>query len=162
MDALDDELSLEQVVHCILNVECNEMFDHFTEEFMMMFSTEALLTGNEAMLVLLMIIIKHSLSMHRIECRHAAIRRHLLVRGAAHGADIDAASSDCIIRRQRVLEEEAAKRKPSSCSASQSLAELEEYDITPSRCAATGPCRAWKNEWLSSPEAQAVESLDDR
>ena len=144
-DLLDDELSLEQVVHRILNIECSEMFDEFTEEFLMMYPTDAKLSGNEARLVLLMIIIKHSLSMHRIECRHAAIRRNLRVRGTTHGADIDAASSDWILMRQRALEVEAARRKPPSAEPSFP----DEDAITPSRCAATGPCRAWMSELLS-------------
>ena len=45
------------------------------------------------------------LSMDRIECRHAALRRAILTKSAAWASDFISSSSDWIMMRQRKIEE---------------------------------------------------------
>ena len=61
---------------------CRHMYDEFTKDFRTWFWSEEAMSGPEARLLIVMVLLKPLLTMQRIECRHAGIRRMLNVKGS--------------------------------------------------------------------------------
>ena len=109
------------------------------------------------MLTLYTIAIAHYLTMSRIECRHAAIRRSLLSKNSTHTGGFMSTRSDWILMRQRQIEDMA--QNISKSLAEQQVPNTSDMEDLPfTRMNAVGPCRAWMKEWLQTAEAHAMET----
>ena len=132
-------------------------FDSFTEALIELFPSVAEIKTGECMLTLYTIAIAHYLTMSRIECRHAAIRRSLLAKNSTHTGGFMSTSSDWILMRQRKIEDMA--HKISKSLAEQQVPNTSDMEDLPfTRMNAVGPCRAWMKEWLQTAEAHAMET----
>ena len=69
------------------------------DDFLARFPSEEDWQSAEATLMLTMIALHHSLTMQRIECRFAALRRLLMVKSQTWRHDLEHPSSDWVMQR---------------------------------------------------------------
>ena len=136
------------------------MFDEFMQEFLTQFPSDADLRGTHATLMLTMFALFHPLTQKRIECRFAALRRLLLSKGGMTWKhDLESASSDWVMARQRTMESWVRKLQDTKFKTEG----IEQPDSAPVfRAHVRGPFKVWMSEWLASKEARAIPCIAEK
>lgn len=121
--------------------------DPFSSIFLSRFDTIEKLTSDEARVSLIAIGLMARCDTSRIECRHASIRRMLMLHSQTHLPCFADASCDFILRRQRLLEQAGAKQEKRDAAAATAEGCGES---APKRLrGGGGPCRAFLSEELA-------------
>ena len=160
LDLIDDELDSAEVAADI-KADCPHMYDDFMLEFLMHFLSAAGLCSADAKMILVMIALQHYLTMQRIECRHAALRRLLLTKSTTWAENLPNLSSDWVLQRQRSVEQVTRQMREFLEAKVANSPDAAEATL-PQRAAATGPFRAWMSEWLGSEEAVAMPDMESK
>ena len=161
MDLLDDQLDPLTVADKLKH-SCPFMHADFVKDFMRLFPEPEDMIKDEARILLLCIALYHRLTMYRIECRHASIRRNLVIRGCGSVTPEWAnLSADWVLMRQRIIENLCVKMRMRCNSAgaddAANSADADDDVLVKGNC--IGPCRAWVSEFLRSPEARAIPDV---
>ena len=108
MDFLDPDKDHMQFAEQ-LKYACVHMHADFVKDFLLLFPEPKDMVSDEAKLMLVIIAMHHRLTMYRIEARHAAIRKALIVRGATWATEWSDLCSDWVLLRQRVCEQQCQR-----------------------------------------------------
>ena len=160
LDLIDDELDSAEVAAGI-KADCPHMYDDFMLEFLMRFLSVEGLCSTDAKMILVMIALQHYLTMMRIECRHASLRRLLLTKSTTLAETLPTLSSDWVLQRQRLVEQATRQMREFIEAKVANAPDVAEATL-PQRAAATGPFRAWMSEWLGSDEAVAMHDMESK
>lgn len=121
------------------------MMNQFSRDFMTLFPSRADLVSPACLATLKAIGVVFRLCIARIECRHAAVRRLLLSRGATWAEQLCVASADWLMMRDRIIElaTDASHRHLQGASEAQQPARPAQRGS-----GGGGPCRAFMSEFL--------------
>ena len=135
---VDEKVPLAQSTEAVFSdPKC--MLDQSFRDFRARFSTKPQLASDECRSTLMAIGFLLKLCISRIECRHASIRRLLLLKGSTWLGDLAHASSDFLMMRSRNIE---------GTTSSFRRAALVDEEQVPCRGGCGGPSRAFISEWL--------------
>ena len=138
---------------------CEFRLDNFAKDFRRLFPTKERLRSTEAQLILLMYLILVHLTISRVECRHAIVRRLIELLSSTWRADLAKICSDWVLQRQRLIQRDTAIALERH-EAESGVAADAALPGTPRSHG--GPCRAFFSEFWSSAEAQAIANKEER
>lgn len=143
LTARDDDDLAAKAAELFYTPKC--MMDKFSRDFMTLFPSRADLVSPTCLATLKAIGVILRLCIARIECRHAAVRRLLLSRGATWAEQLCVASADWLMMRDRIIElaADANHRHLQGASEAQQPARPAQRGS-----GGGGPCRAFMSEFL--------------
>ena len=151
-------------VHEEFEDDCPEMWDLFAKQFFSLFPDAKSWKSGECLLLLFMMAWIWRLTMARIECRHASLRRLLLCKGLTWKGDIANLASDWILQRQRIIQELTAKMQ--QCVKRDGdgnvRVDLSEEATEQATSRAGGGHREFLSDWLRTDEANDIDDLSVR
>ena len=142
--------------------DCPFMWDTFAKGFFDRFESDAERKSDEALLLLVIIAFLWRMTMQRVECRHASLRRLLLAKGMTTMMEFGNLSADWVLMRQRLIENVTAKLQTASLNDNTPAEQGALEGPKPEIHRAGGPCRAFMSRWWSSERAKGITCLKER
>jgi hypothetical protein len=127
------------------------LFADATQKMRLIWSTADALLGHEYLAVLLAEAILWRISIAQLECRHAVLRRLLLLKSQTNLANFSCVSHDWLLLRNRIIEQRHLKKNQpwTEAPASETAAsETAASETAASHKRPGGGCRAFLSNWF--------------
>ena len=132
---------------------CGHVLDVFALSLRSQFPTAERLASQTCFPLLLLMLILVHITIARIECRHATIRRLLAMWGAIWHQDLPYISAAFVAIRTRQIQLDTCRMSSQAGS---------EEDGATGKWSHGGACRAFFSEYWSSSECQQLEDMSER